>query len=140
MKTKEIFENFYKFEREKKQLQRQIKELQESMLCIGSPSDLSKVRVKTSLSAGARYEELMMKLEEKRAELVDKILQLQEKQKRIETMIESLDNPNERVVMRYRYILGMKFEDIAKEMDYSTQHVYYIHKEAIEKIRVNKSK
>ncbi|MCQ2530296.1 MAG: DUF1492 domain-containing protein [Lachnospiraceae bacterium] len=138
--VKEIFEDFYKLEMEKKQLLRQMEELRESMTCIGSSSDFSKIRVKTSPPEGARYEELMFKLEEKRAELVKKIMQLEEKQKQIELLIESLENPSERVVMRYRYILGLKFEDIAKEMDYSVQHVYYIHKEAIEKIRVNKSK
>lgn len=133
--VKQIFGSFYKLEMEKKQLQRQIDELKESMTCIGSTSDFSKVRVKTSSPDGARFEEMMFKLEEKRRLLVDKIIQLEEKQKEIERMIDTLENPNERVVMRYRYIIGLKFEDIAKEMDYSVERIYYIHREALNKLK-----
>ncbi len=138
--VKEIFGSFYKLEMEKKQLQRQMDELSESMTCIGSSSDFSKLRVKSSLPDGARYEEIMIRLEEKRAELVEKIMQLEEKQKQIETMIESLENPNERVVMRYRYIIGLKFEDIASEMDYSVERIYYIHREALNKLKDDSKK
>ena len=138
--VKQIFGSFYKLEMEKKQLQRQIDELKESMTCIGSTSDFSKVRVKTSSPDGARFEEIMFKLEEKRRLLVDKIIQLEEKQKEIERMIDTLEEQNERVVLRYRYLLGMKFEDIAQEMGYSADHIYYIHREAIKKLTVNNSK
>lgn len=133
--VKEIFGSFYKLEMEKKQLQRQMEELSESMTCIGSATDYSRTRVKSSLPDGAKFEGIMIRLQEKRAELVNKIIQLEEKQKQIETMIESLENPNERVVMRYRYIIGLKFEDIAKEMDYSVERIYYIHREALNKLK-----
>ena len=53
--------------------------------------------------------------------------------------IDELDNVNERNVLTYRYINGIQFFKIAEKMDYSTQHVFKLHSDALKKIRVHKS-
>ena len=44
-------------------------------------------------------------------------------QEEIEDFIELLDNPRELLAIRYRYIDGMKLEDIAENMSYSVRSV-----------------
>ena len=55
-------------------------------------------------------------------------------QKRIEEAIESLP-ANERLLMRYRYIDGLNWIDVAAKMNYSWQHTHRIHAEALVKLK-----
>lgn len=53
--------------------------------------------------------------------------------------INSVKNEDERLVLRMRYIEGMKFKDISKEMHRSERGIYNIHKRALEKIEIPES-
>ncbi len=44
----------------------------------------------------------------------------------IENIIEGLDE-KEKLLMRYRYIKGLKWETICYKMDYSWRHIHNIH-------------
>lgn len=46
---------------------------------------------------------------------------------------------DQRVLMRLRYIEGLKWERIACEMNYSWQHLHRIHGQVLQKMRVNES-
>ena len=54
---------------------------------------------------------------------MDDIGELVRKMEEIEDFIELLDNPSELLAIRYRYIDGMKLEDIAENMSYSVRSV-----------------
>lgn len=55
-------------------------------------------------------------------------------QKRIEEAIESLP-ANERLLMRYRYIDGLDWIDVAANMNYSWRHMHRIHSEILKKLK-----
>ena len=58
-------------------------------------------------------------------DIMDDIGELVRKMEEIEDFIELLDNPSELLAIRYRYIDGMKLEDIAENMSYSVRSVAY---------------
>ncbi|MCH5279551.1 MAG: hypothetical protein J1E60_07145 [Christensenellaceae bacterium] len=53
----------------------------------------------------------------------------------IENAIDGLE-PTERRLMRYRYIDGLSWEEVATRMAYSTQRTYQLHGRTLKKIRV----
>lgn len=50
----------------------------------------------------------------------------------VETLIAKVDDINQKLVLRRRYIKCMKFSAIAKDMQYSEEWVYKNHQKAIE--------
>ncbi len=53
----------------------------------------------------------------------------------IEKVINSLDDPTERLLMRKRYIEGKTWEQVAREMNYSFRRVTQIHGDILQKIK-----
>lgn len=58
------------------------------------------------------------------------------KRKEIIAKIEEIGNETEILLLRYRYINGMKWEDIAVKMEYSWQHVHKIHGKALKHLKI----
>lgn len=56
--------------------------------------------------------------------------------KEIKDRIERLEDENEKDVLMYRYIKGMKWEDIAVKMDYSWKQIHRFHSNALEKFKM----
>jgi DNA-directed RNA polymerase specialized sigma subunit len=54
--------------------------------------------------------------------------------RRIEAAVKQMDDEKLRDVMMYRYIDGLKLEEIAIEMSYSYMQIYRLHKKAISEI------
>ena len=63
-----------------------------------------------------------------------KIERLLIQQKRIEEAIESLP-ASERLLMRYRYIDGLDWIDVAANMNYSWRHMHRIHSKILKKLK-----
>jgi DNA-directed RNA polymerase specialized sigma subunit len=77
----------------------------------------------------SKVRRLEKRLKRKLDELVDE-------RQRIEEYIESIDNATIRMILRLRHINGLKWEQIGRELGYSTQHIkrmYYRHIENMEK-------
>lgn len=74
----------------------------------------------------------MLKYAERLTELEEELKKLQERylkeQKDITDMIEKVPDPNEQTVLINRYINGMYFEDIAKNIPASISTVYRWHR------------
>ncbi|MBR8701654.1 MULTISPECIES: DUF1492 domain-containing protein [unclassified Fusobacterium] len=78
--------------------------------------------------------------------LTEKIAKIEELEKKITYLhnllyqinekIDSLENPNERLILRMRYILNFKWDSICDKMGYSKRQVQRIHDEAIKKIKM----
>ena len=51
--------------------------------------------------------------------------------RRLQDLIEQLENPAEREVMQRRYVLYEGYEEIADKMHYSVQNIYIIHGKAL---------
>ena len=54
----------------------------------------------------------------------------------IRQVIESVPDYNLRLLLNYRYITGMKFEQIAVTMGYSWRQIHRLHGKALEQIRI----
>lgn len=52
-----------------------------------------------------------------------------------EELVESLKDPRERLLLRYRYMLGMRWEEIAVTMHYGYRWVLRLHQRALSKLK-----
>lgn len=73
----------------------------------------------------AKIDELLRNLEKQMNKRIELRL-------RISREIESMSDETESLLLRYRYIQGLKWEDIALRMDYSWQHIHKIHAKALQ--------
>ncbi len=80
--------------------------------------------------AGIRYEKTLEDLGVKERIPAEE----EEKRATVEKAIDAVRDPNERTVLRGRYIHGAKWSEIAAAMHYSERHVLRMHKEAIKHI------
>lgn len=62
---------------------------------------------------------------------IDKLITLK---KDIESKINQLDSPRERLLLKYRYIDGKQWNDIVIDMGYAWAQVHRIHQRAIKKM------
>lgn len=132
MMTKEELKSYKALKREQEQIEEKLWELEAT---IGDPKTAKMDGMPHGSPSGgsglenvvARYIELKERYEAKRAEILAKQLA-------IETAIESLD-PDERRMMRYRYIDGMKWEEVCVAMPYSWNQAHLIHRRVLAKLR-----
>ena len=55
---------------------------------------------------------------------------------KIERQISQMENEDEQEVLRLRYILGMKWEEVAVKMDYSCRQIHRIHSSALKNFKM----
>ena len=55
---------------------------------------------------------------------------------KIERQIHQMENEDEQEVLRLRYILGMKWEEVAVKMDYSWRQIHRIHSAALLNLKI----
>ena len=130
--TKEELKSYKALTKEQEQLEEMIWELEATIgdpktakidgMPHGSPSGGSGLE-----NIVARYSQLKDRYEAKKAEILAKRI-------RIEEAIDSLD-PDERRMMRYRYIDGLKWEEVCVKMPYSWNQAHIIHRRVLAKLR-----
>ncbi|MCM1334275.1 MAG: hypothetical protein NC084_12055 [Bacteroides sp.] len=67
-----------------------------------------------------------------RCELDDRIVRLMTMRQEIEAAIARSGDARDRLILRKRYIAGETWEEIAKELEITTVHVWRLHKRALE--------
>ncbi len=77
----------------------------------------------------ARWDELMNELRQQGEECI-------RIRKEIVKRIEDVGDETEILLLKYRYIVGLKWEDIAVKMDYSWKHTHRIHGKALEDFKI----
>lgn len=130
MITKEELKEHYRLKQETVELEETIKKLQLQAQSVsatkitGAPAGSgSPDKIADNLS---RIEKLIQYYQQKLEKLLIQ-------QKRIEEAIESLPT-NERLLMRYRYIDGLDWVDVAANMNYSWQWMHKIHARILKKL------
>lgn len=83
---------------------------------------------------GKETEEKAIRGMELRERYQNQISELFQRQLAIEKALECLP-PTEKILMRLRYIRGLRWEDICQEMHYSWKQIHRIHAAALEKIK-----
>lgn len=104
------------------------KELERFMKNYGRLKSLEHITVGDEAGAsGARKE-----LEDEKVRLCKKAKCLLEKTREIDCAIEKLADSTQALILRYRYIDGLDWEEITEELCYSVRSVHYIHNKALE--------
>lgn len=134
--TKKELQEYSVLKAEILQLKEQICELEQSKLSPGIP----KLNGMPHSSANSNTLDTYVIQHDRLLSLyVKKCRELEDKQIRIECVIESL-NGNERVLMRHRYIDGLRWEDICSVMCYSWRQIHRIHAKILREIANNQDK
>ena len=101
---------------------------------ISSFSGGEKVRSSRSKEAPfVRQIEKILFLEERMNADIDLLLELKEQ---IHTLIQTLNDPEEQLIIRYRYILGYHWEAIAGTLGMGVSSVHRKHRAALEKLKL----
>lgn len=74
----------------------------------------------------------LIEYQESRNKLRDELIKRQEA---VEKAIDSLQDTTQRAIMRYRYIQGLKWIEIAHKMNYEERQIFYIHKRALKTLQ-----
>lgn len=129
---KEFFRQIRKEQREIIHLTQLIKEEETNLLPKAIVYDKDKVQV----SPEDRFSEICSRISDMQEELGESIAALKTKQIKAEQMIRTLDDPDEREVMRW-YYLSVKgnrlytWREVAIQMNYYCRHVLRLHGNAL---------
>lgn len=86
---------------------------------------------------GRRIEDAAIRLSEIESDIIADIESLVDVKRRIRTAIDCLDRPEEKTVLRLRYLCGKKWEEICVQMNYSWKHIHRIHRNALKNMTHN---
>lgn len=127
--TKERLRNYQALKREKAQIVTMLEEL-ETVMYSPKPQRLTGMPSASSPSSGAtesmvaRHAELLERYRANLAELTEEL-------HAIEDAIEQLEDSTERALLRWRYIEGLKWEEVCICLSYSWQQTHRIHSRAL---------
>ena len=111
-----------------------IKELEQlRLLSTSVPStDFSKERVQGGKLPGDRISNIIAKIVDLEKQINDEIDHFVDLKKEIHDAIDAVKNPKERLVLRYRYIEFLTWEQTAERMNYSIMQAHRIHSNALQ--------
>ena len=109
-----------------------VKDMKSSLCGRSSLSDSSH-----SSSKSNSTEKTLVKIVDFEKRINDEIDMLINKKIEIESNINQLESWKHKEVLKRRYVMLMDWDEIAKSMNYSKQHVYRLHKSALQKMRLN---
>lgn len=131
MNAREYLEKLRSLDIRIDELIRQHDEMLDTLALLKS-MDYTKDRVQVSPEGGAGYENTVEKVVDSEAEIVRLIDDLVDMKREAEVHIEKMEKPEEKQLLRYRYLLNFKFEQIAEVMSYTNRHIYRLHDTALE--------
>ena len=130
--TKEDLKEYLHIKREREQIAAMLHELEQAM---AAPATAKLTGMPRNTSDGKSGVESIV---ERHTELLDRyramMAEMDEAQAKIEDAIETLDS-TQRILMRHRYIEGMKWEEICVAMNYSWRQVHRTHAAALTKLK-----
>ena len=129
--NKERLRNYQAIKRERLQIEQQLETIEAALY---SP----KAQRLTGMPSGPRNGNPMEDLAAKHLELQQryraKLAELTEEQLAIEAAIESLD-PTARMLMRYKYIDGLTWEEVCVKINYGWNQTHKLHRKALEQLK-----
>ena len=128
--TKEQLRSYQSLKREQQQILHQLEEV-EAMLYYPKIQQLTDMPIHHG--AGNPMEDLILHHIELQQQYRSKLEELAEQQLAIENAINTLD-PTARLLLRYRYLDGLKWEEICVKMSYGWTQIHHIHGEALKKL------
>ena len=119
----------------------ELEQIKEQILSIKALILSPKNQVITGMPRGGggnsdKIGEVLCKIEHLENKYLDKYNQLLREREKIEEAISTLES-KERLLIRYRYIDGNAWEDIADKLNYSIDNIYKLHGKILQKIAKN---
>lgn len=99
--------------------------------------DFTRERVDCARNLDAPFVKWIIKLMDLEADMKEVQKQLDEKRTEVITVIEALNDENQKSVLMLRYISLLSFNQITEKMYYSLSTIKRWHKEGIEMIQIN---
>ena len=110
----------------------EMKELRELAESVSSPQ--LEERVQTSRSTSAPFVRSIEKIIDLEAMIADEVDTLVDMKADIRELIDKVDDHDQRMLLRYRYIHFHTWEEISAEMNYGLRWVYILHGRALESV------
>ena len=125
-KKKEFLNSYLRAKQDVLRLEEQLEELRESKMSLSMANDgMPHGSSKSDLSDyAAKVDELERKITAKRYQRIQTL-------QNVQNAIEDMEDGQEKLLLTYRYIKGLKWEEIAVRMNYSWQHTHKIHANAL---------
>lgn len=127
---KEYLLGFQKISRQLARLENELAEIRLNKYCPSCISDGM-----PHASGCSDLSSYMAKVDELEKKILKKKDHRLQKQQEIRNRIERMEDENEKDVLTYRYLGGMKWEDIAVKMGYTWQHIHRIHSSALKNFK-----
>ena len=131
-KKKEYLLGFQKISRQLARLENELAEIRLNKYCPSCISDGM-----PHASGCSDLSSYMAKVDELEKKILKKRYNRLQKQQEIRNRIERIEDENEKDVLTYRYLRGMKWEDIAVKMNIGYRHILRIHGKALEDFKMS---
>lgn len=135
MTEKEYLSGAYRLDELIKSYQRELASLKELSLSIGS-QDTSKDAVCVSKDSSASFTRIVDKIADLEIKINSEIERYISLKDEIHSAIEKVENNDEKLCLRYRYIEFMTWDKIADVMHYSIMQITRIHGRALQRVTI----
>ncbi|MFA0814915.1 MAG: DUF1492 domain-containing protein [Anaerofustis sp.] len=89
---------------------------------------------------GGGKEDLLCKIMDMESDLVTEIRKMVEAMERVKKAVEAVEDKTMRMILEMRYLNFKTWEDISETMCYSERHIYRLHTQALQYVKVPKKK
>jgi len=134
--TKDRLRNYLDLKREQAQIQQQLESIEAALYF---PKVQRLTGMPTAPSPGNAMEDMAAKHLELRDRYQAKLDELAAEQLAIETAIDTL-SATTRMLLRYRYIEGLTWEEVCVKMSYSWRQTHRLHAKALDTLRQREPK
>jgi len=114
----------------------EIDELEESLIRLSGKIQNPKIPMPSQSAPGTRrtLDDSLIEFEGLRASYAKKIGILLKKRKEVENAIDKVHDPEQRILLRSRYIDGMTWEEVAVKLHYRMSKIYELRNKALVEI------
>lgn len=130
LKTKQYLQQIYRLDFNIRTLSGQAQFIDEQAQSVPT-IDYSKVKVSASHSCEAYFENQVIKSVDLRKRIENEFEAFCTLKAEVHECLNRMQGLEQRLVLTFRYIHFMRWEDIAKEMNCSERHVFRLHKEGL---------
>lgn len=133
--AKQFLKQAYRLDELIKSNQEELIKLKEMSTSVSS-IDYSKEKIQTSPKADAPFANQVLKIIELENEIQSDIDRMMNLKKIIRDTINQVENTDERLLLRYRYLNFKTWGEICAEMNYSLRTIHRIHQSALNNVVV----
>ena len=137
MQSKQYLKQAYRLNELIQSNQKELADLRLLSESIGG-TDYSKDRVQTSLSGDAGFTNIVAKIVELETAIKTDIEKLLSLKLEIRSVINDVQDNEEKLLLKYRYLSFMTWDDICIEMSVSMRTAHRLHSSALQNVKVPK--